>query len=108
MKSFNVDSSILHLFYTSIVESIIMFNLLTYCSNLNCTQKNQINALQKLPKKVIGNNITSINDHYIKKCVFKKVNNLLKDARHPLHYKYVLIPADAPDTDSFVPNSIVI
>ena len=115
LKSFNIEPKILHMFYTSIVESVIMFNLVTYWSNLNNSQKDKINTLQMRARRVTGTAMIPIEDQYDARCT-NKTNLLLKDTKHPLHSQYVFMRSGirlrlpscrcSRYRNSFVPNSI--
>jgi len=117
LKSFNVDNTILHLFYKSVVESIALFNLITYWSNLNTGQKNIIRTLQKRARKITRTDIAPIDLIYNHKCV-QKVKSLMKDNKHPLACEYTVMRSGkrlrvpscrcARFRNAFIPNSIII
>lgn len=116
LRSFNVDNTILHMFYSSVIESVFMFNILTYWSNLNTGQKNFARKLQKRAMKITRTDIKCIDDSYKYKCV-KKVESLQMDTKHPLsHYfitmrsgKRLRVPTcrSVRYRKSFIPNSII-
>ena len=74
LRTFGIDNSILHMFYSSVVESIVLFNLLTYWSSLNSGQKDITIKLQKRVSKITGITTTPIEEHFFSKCITKKLN----------------------------------
>lgn len=47
LKAFNTDNTISNLFYTSVVESIVLFNFLIFWFHLNNRQREHMSRLQK-------------------------------------------------------------
>ena len=104
------------MFYSSVVESIVLFNILTYWSNLNVGQKEQTRRLQRKVEKITRSSVTPINERYVSKCV-SKVKSLFSDHCHPLSHYYVFMRSGkklrVPSCEtvryrnSFVPNSII-
>ena len=117
LRTFGIDNSILHImFYSSVVESIVLFNLLTYWSSLNSGQKDITIKLQKRVSKITGITTTPIEEHYISKCI-TKVKYLISDNIHPLSHHYVFMRSgkrlrvppcrSVRYRKSFIPNSII-
>jgi len=116
LRSFNIDNNILHMFYSSVVESIIMFNILTYWSNLNTGQKIYARKLQKRAMRITRTDIICIEDTFITKCI-KKVDKLMMDTKHPLSQYYITMRSgkrlrvppcrSVRYRKSFIPNSII-
>lgn len=116
LRTFGIDNSLLHMFYSSVVESTVLFNILTYWSNLNSGQKNIITKLQKRVARITETSIPSIEEHYISKCV-SKVKLIMSDQNHPLSDHFIIMRSGkrlrVPSCrsiryrKSFIPNSII-
>ena len=117
LKSFNVNSTILYRFYTSLTESVINYNCITWWNSLSKQKQNRVNRICKQACKVIGLPVSSPGDMYVK-ISLSKVNNIIKNEDHLLHHYYNFMRSGkrlrciSSRTQrfrkSFVPNSVVI
>lgn len=81
LKSFNVNSKILYLFYLSTIASIINYNFIVWWNSTNQHNKMLINSIYKKAKKAINSEMFEVPDGQTnyKNLVCKKTNKLLKD-----------------------------
>ena len=86
-KSFNVNSTILYRFYTSLTESVINYNCITWWNSLSKQKQNRVNRICKQACKVICLPVSSPGDMYVKMSL-SKVNNIIKNEDHLLHHYY--------------------
>ena len=54
LKKFNVDRTILHLFYQSIIQSVLLFNLICFYGNLTQADKTKLDRPRKIAQRIIG------------------------------------------------------
>ena len=64
LNSFGVKNDILHIFYTSMIESIICYNISLWWSSMNANDKKALNRITKQAAKVTHSELTSIDDLY--------------------------------------------
>ena len=79
---FNVDSKLLNLFYTSIIESIICFCLIAWGGNTSTVSKNKINRTIKRASKIANHNFSFV-DSLLTSLCSKKINKIF-NTDHPL------------------------
>ena len=115
MRKLNVDKTILMLFYRSLIQSILTYNLV--CFYGNCTQQNKdrLDRVRRVAQRIIGADLSSLS------CIFEermlsKAQKIMNDQSHPLNEHYTFnrsgIRLRVPRTNrtrfrqSFVPTSI--
>ena len=64
LNSFGVKNDILHVFYTSMIESIICYNISLWWSSMNENDKKALNRITKQAAKVTQSELSSIDDLY--------------------------------------------
>ena len=82
LKHFNVDSTILNLFYTSVVQSVVTFSSVCWYNNLSVGNKVKLDRVRKAAERIIGKDLDSFECLYNKN-VLKKFNMVMK-TDHPL------------------------
>ena len=87
LRSFNVDKSILKIFYISAIQSKITFGITCYGCGLSKSLVNMIDRVIKKCSKIISSELPFFND-LCDNAVLKKASNILKDPTHPLHQEY--------------------
>ena len=53
LKKFDVDKKMLQMIYSSLVESILIFNIVTFYGHLTVKQKNRLNKIVNIATKLI-------------------------------------------------------
>ena len=83
LRCFNIDSTILSLFYKSIIESVLTFCIT--CWGGNCTSSDQLkfNRIIRKASKVSSHTFDDTHTLYNVLC-FKKLQNILLNDCHPL------------------------
>ena len=117
LKSFSVDSTILKLFYQSVVQSILSFCITCFYGFLTQDSKKNLFKIVKTAERICAKQITfeNISDMYSSSTLLK-LNKIIDDNSHPLNALYTFCPSGKrlrmPRTKcnrsrfSFIPNSI--
>ena len=92
LATFQVDKSLMKLFYSAFIESVISFSIICWYGNLNIKSKNQLGRIVKTASKIAGVNFDSL-DHVFQKQVLKKAKSIRMDNSHPLSSEYRLLPS---------------
>ena len=115
MNNIHVDRTILVLFYQSLIQSILTYNVICFYGNGTQKNRTRLDRVRRAAQRVIGHELTDIN------CLFEqrlmsKTNKIMKDQSHPLNTQYSFNPSgirlNVPRTNrarfrqSFVPHSI--
>lgn len=110
-----VDSSIIKLFYSAIIQSVLSFATVCWFGNTNNDCKSKLSRIIKQCNKMGLSDICSLAELY-KKAVMHRYNNIKINPEHPLHNKYELLPSGRRVRsvkcrtnryrDSFVPSSV--
>ena len=64
LKTFDVDKKMLEMIYSSLVESILTFNIITFYGHLTVKQKNRLNKIVNIATKLINLKQKSLNNLY--------------------------------------------
>ena len=88
LNSFNVDNTILQLFYSSALQSIFTFCLICWGGNIKVCDQEKIERMIKRASKISNFTFEDFNTIYSKLC-HKKVLNILKDKSHPLNTQII-------------------
>lgn len=81
--SFNVDRTIMSLFYHSSIESVFSFCITCWARNVREKDKAKLNAMIKKASKITNANFLNINGIFELNCV-RKLKQILTDPCHPL------------------------
>ena len=84
LRQFRINSTILNLFYQSMIQSILLFNHLCFFSSLSEADKGRLEKIVSAAGKAIGQNPKSLDDIHIKTSN-KKARDILQDQSHPLN-----------------------
>ena len=76
LKTFNMDSELLGLFYSSMVQSVTSYALICWWGNLTIKNRKKIERIRKTAEKIIGLNLVDINTIYKNK-VMKMMNKMV-------------------------------
>ena len=92
LKTFNVSKSILTLVYTSLIESILTFNISSWYSSLSTKHKTKLSRIVNQASKIIGSPQTQISELF-NRSVIRKATLITEDPSHPLHHSFQLLPS---------------
>ena len=91
LSKLNVDSQILEMFYSSIVQSIITFSIICWYGNCSMETKDKLTRIIRNCCK-LGINTSTLEELYVK-YVKLRCKVIRKDKEHPLHNMYQLLPS---------------
>ena len=83
LNAFNIDCKILYLFYSSVIESILLFCFYAWGRNVKADQLSCLQSTIKKCLSICGVEFYSINT-LLDKVTNVKINRVLKDMSHPL------------------------
>ena len=84
LRQFKVSGTILHLFYRSVIQSILLYNQLCYFESAKAEDVERLEKVTKKAEKIIGQEVTSLKDIHECTCL-EKAKGILNDSSHPLH-----------------------
>ena len=84
LRQFRVNSTILELFYRSVMESALLYNQLCFFSSAKQADRDRLERIVTTAGKVIGHEVLSLYNLYEEMAV-KKLRRILRDEAHPLH-----------------------
>ena len=84
LQEFNIDKTIISLFYNSAMESILCFCLIAYGGNITITDENKINSIIRKVQKVTNVPHSTIKELFTI-LVKKKINQIKKNNNHPIY-----------------------
>ncbi len=115
LKKIKIDTKIMELFYTAVVQSVISFSITCWYGNCSSDSKNKLTRLIKNCAKLGVKNINSLMDIY-RKFSLQRCEVIINDVTHPLNGHYQKLPSGkrlrsskcrtARLCKSFVPASI--
>jgi hypothetical protein len=91
LRSFNVRDSILHLFYQSIIQSVITFSCIVWYNNLTVKNQKKCDRITKVASKIIGFEVKPMREILDKQYV-NKLKVITQDPTHPLHSFIHILP----------------
>ena len=92
LNSFSVDKSILKLFYSSFIESVLTFSFVCWFFSLSVKNRSSLHKVVNLCSKVIGvrqRDLTTFCEHQI----LRKAHTIILDPYHVLHSQFELLPS---------------
>ena len=114
LKSFHIDSTILKLFYSSVVQSVITFSCICWWNNLSKINQGKLEKVRRGAQRTIGSELTLLSDVY-KTRLLKKTGSILSEG-HPLSREFSLLRSGRRlqaikcrtnrFRDSFVPTAV--
>ena len=115
LNSLHIDKTILVLFYQSLIQSLLTFNLVCYFANGTQQTRDRLDRVRRVAERVTGQDLPSLK-HLFEQRVLSKIDKIMADESHPLNEHYTFnrsgIRLRVPRTNrarfrqSFVPNSI--
>ena len=115
LKQFQIDSTLIYLFYQSTIQSILSFCVTGWGGNVSETQKNKVDSLIKRSSKLFSNSPMFFDDLFELGCA-RKILSIDKDSSHPLNYNInrsirsgriqLLLAKTMRYKNSFIPHSI--
>ena len=114
LAKFQVDKTLMSLFYRSYIESVLSFSIVCWYGNLGLQHRNSLDKIVRLAGKIAGVSFPSLNSIFTKQ-VLTKARCIMSDDAHPLRAKYQLlhsgvrlrsIKGKKRYFSSFVPTSI--
>ena len=114
LKSFHIDSTILKMFYSSVVQSVITLSCICWWNNLSKINQGKLEKVRRGAKRIIGSELTLLSDVY-KTRLLKKTGSILSEG-HPLSQEFSLLRSGRRlqaikfrtnrFRDSFVPTAV--
>ena len=92
LRSYNIDNTILFMFYKSFIESVLTFSFICWFGNVRQKDNNNLQRIVNTSSKVTGTKKSTLTVLYEKE-VLRKDARILADSAHILHEKYVLVPS---------------
>lgn len=86
LNTFNVDKTLMVLFYNFFIESILMFCIISWYGNLTMCD------IVKVASKITGTQQLSLSEIY-NRHVLRKAQSILASTDHPLLGEFVLLPS---------------
>ena len=115
LAKFNVDKTMMTLFYKAYIESVLSFSICCWFNNLSVKARNSLTKIVKVSGKIIGAQQSSLTDLH-RKATLRKAESILSVSAHPLHSEFQLLPSGSrfrfPSVKtnrfrfSFVPSAI--
>ena len=84
LKQFRVSSTILTMFYQSVIESMLLYNQLCYFNGITQADRDRLNRLVSTAYKVTGREARPLALAYDTAAV-KKIRRIQEEPSHPLH-----------------------
>ena len=92
LRSFNVDTTFMKMFYSCFIESVLTFCFVCWHGALSVKQKNRLQAIIKVCSKIAGTQLSNLNDLY-KVRSLRKAHSIMADSTHPLYSEFSLMPS---------------
>ena len=92
LRSFNIDNTILSMFYKSCIQSVLTFSFICWFVNVSQKDKNKLQRVVNISSKITGLKQTSVTALYEKQ-ILRKANKIINDSNHILYNEYVLLPS---------------
>lgn len=92
LRSFNVDTVFMEMFYSCFIESVLTFSFICWHGSLSIKQKNRMQGIVKVCSKIVGTLLNDLYDLY-KVRSLKKARAILADHSHPLWDEFMLLPS---------------
>ena len=92
LASFSVDKTILNLFYSSFIESILCFSFICWFYNLNIKQRNNVNRIVTLCSKIIGVSLRDVST-FCQKQIIRKAHSIISNPNHALSSSFNHLPS---------------
>ena len=90
LAKFQFDRSLMKLFYSAFIESVISFSIICWYGNLCIKDKNSLGKIVRAASKITGVTFNSL-DHIFATQMLKKAKSICVDNTHPLSSEYKLL-----------------
>ena len=84
LKSFNVNTNILKLFYQSTIQSILSFCCVCWFNSLSQFNSKKLQRITKRASRIIGADVKGMRE-IMNDCIISQINKIICDPNHPLH-----------------------
>lgn len=115
LRKLRVDNTLIVLFYKSLIQSVLTYNLVCYFANATKIDQKKLNKPRKIVQRILGIDLPLLDNLYQER-VSSKLRQVMQDPTHPLNENFKFnrsgIRLCAPRTQktrfrqSFVPNAI--
>ena len=92
IRSFNIDNTILSMFYKSCIQSVLTFSFICCFGNVSQKDMNKLQRVVNISSNITGLKQTSFTALYEMQ-VLRKTNKIINDSTHILYNEYVLLPS---------------
>ena len=75
------------LFYQSLIQSLLMFNLVYYFGNRTQLNRDRLDRIRRVAERVTGQDLPSLK-HLFEQRVLSKIDKVMADESHPLNEHY--------------------
>ena len=84
LKQCRVDVTLLKLFYTSIIQSVLTFSIICFFGSMPKKHRDELERVRKSAERCIGSSLPSLS-HIYEECLIKKLDKIQKDSTHPFY-----------------------
>ena len=92
LRSFQVDRTLMRMFYSSFIESVLTFSIISWFGNLSVANKNRLGGIVKVCQKTTGMTLNPLNHIYQVRAT-QKAKVILGNPQHPLFKEFRLLPS---------------
>ena len=92
LRSFNIDNTVLSMFYKSFIQSVLMFSFICCFGNVRQYYNNNLQRIVNTSSKVTVTKQSNLTVLY-EKPILRKDARILAVSTHILHEEYVLLPS---------------
>ncbi len=92
LAKFNVEKTLLTLFYRSFVELVVIFSLICWYGSITLKQTNSISRLIRVSSCIKGSKQKGLDKLYQKQ-MLRWVESILSDSSHPFQAEFQMLPS---------------
>ena len=92
LRKYHLDKSILQLFYSSIIQSVITFSVTCWYGNSTQESTDRITRVINNCIKLGAKDAITLKELFVK-CTLQRCKTIRGDKSHPLHGRYQLLPS---------------
>lgn len=117
LRNFNIDHTLMRMFYFCFIESVLTFCFICWFGSLSTKNKKRLESIVRTCSKIAGTNFSPLSLSYSKR-VAKKAQSIAADSSHPLCCQFKLLPSGRRYSmprcrsnrfkNSFIPTSVSI
>ena len=89
---FNIDKTMMIMFYRAFIESILSFSLMAWFGNLTLKSRNSLSQIVKWSSRLIGEPQLNLETLYLRQ-LKRLSSSILDHDSHPLHSEFKLLPS---------------